>query len=145
MVNTFAKLVLEKKFLDQASLLNKDVKIKLLKCLQNLVIDTNYPGLQTKKVKGSKFNLFECRVDRNIRLIYDRDGDNLRCWFIGEHDDTLNKASSNCIFVDDIEIFVESQESHQKQSQNNHKYSKKGTVFIQYLLAEYEDELLRIT
>lgn len=95
-------------FLEQASLLPKDTKVKLFKCLNYLCNDPKHPSLHTKKVKGASSNVFECRVDRCVRLIFDRVDSSLRCWYVGEHDTTLKLASGTGISVDDIEIIEES-------------------------------------
>ena len=95
-------------FLEQAAVLPKDTKAKLFKCLHYLCNDPRHPSLHTKKVKGTSSNVFECRVDRCIRLIFDRVGSSLRCWYVGEHNSTLKLASGAGMSVDDIELIEES-------------------------------------
>jgi mRNA-degrading endonuclease YafQ of YafQ-DinJ toxin-antitoxin module len=87
-------LLMQPEFLKRASNLSKEAKNKLLRVLWLLSEDYRHPGLQTKKVQGTKNSVFECRVDQAIRLIYDLEGVNLRCWYVGEHDAALHFATS---------------------------------------------------
>jgi hypothetical protein len=51
--------------------------------------------------------MYECRVDRSTRLIYDVSDRSLRCWYVGEHDTALSfaaQAGERSVLVDDIEI-----------------------------------------
>jgi mRNA-degrading endonuclease YafQ of YafQ-DinJ toxin-antitoxin module len=76
-------------FLTLAADLPKETKSKLFKVLRQLSTDHRHPGLQTKKIQGTKADVFECRVDDSIRLIYDLAETSLRCWFVGAHDTAL--------------------------------------------------------
>jgi mRNA-degrading endonuclease YafQ of YafQ-DinJ toxin-antitoxin module len=91
-------------FLEQASQLSKETRAKIIKCLQNLSSNIKHPGLQTKKIKGARNTLYECRVDKEVRLVYDQKEGYLRCWWIGHHDPVLKYAVSEDLIVDDIEI-----------------------------------------
>ena len=121
-------------FLQQAELLSKDVKSKLIKCLRLLSVDFRHPGLQTKKVQGSVGVLFECRVDQSIRLIYDLHENALRCWYVGEHDKSLRFASNNEIAVDDIELI-----EHEKTNEPYIAYLQDGLLpsFVEMILNEF--------
>lgn len=95
-------------FLECAASLTKDAKSKLLKIMKLLSENIRHPGLQSKRVKGSQAPVYECRVDQGIRLIYDRNKDTLRCWYVGTHDSALTFATSGNIpegfHIDDIEF-----------------------------------------
>lgn len=93
-------------FLESASSLSKETQSKLLRILKLLSSDVRHPGLQSKKLKGSKADLYECRVDRNVRLIYDAAPGSLRCWYVGAHDRALSFEPHPVegLPVDDIEI-----------------------------------------
>lgn len=102
-------LSLNADFLSVAASLPKEAKAKLIRILWLLSEDFRHPSLQTKKVKGSKSEVYECRVDQVIRLIYDISGGNLRCWYVGDHDAALTFAinfsqSDGAVIVDDIEM-----------------------------------------
>jgi len=99
-----SSLVLAPSFLEQADRLSKEAKAKLVKCLRFLSSDTSHPGLRTKPLKGTRKTLYECRVDRSTRLVYDRNGGSLRCWCVGPHDETLRRAASDDLQVDDIDL-----------------------------------------
>lgn len=81
-------------FLDGASSLSKETKSKLLKCLSLLCNNYRHPSLQTKKIKGNSDNVYECRVDSNIRLIYDIQGLCIRCWHVGPHDHAIRQGEN---------------------------------------------------
>ena len=96
-------------FLERAASLSKQSKSKLVRILHTLSKDYRHPSLQCKKVKGTKAFLYECRVDRGIRLIYDVGEGCLRCWYVGKHEQALGFATersrkSQESIVDDIEI-----------------------------------------
>jgi mRNA-degrading endonuclease RelE of RelBE toxin-antitoxin system len=102
-------LMIHPKFLECAASLPKHIKSKLVKVLWLLSENFAHPSLQCKKVKGSQVNVFECRVDQSIRLIYDEHQGVLRCWYVGEHDCALDFAQFKAgqmthVFVDDIQI-----------------------------------------
>ena len=96
------QLLLAPEFLEQANRLDKATKAKLIKCLRNLSANTDHPGLETKKIKGARATVFECRVDRSVRLIYDVMGGLLRCWGVGAHDSALTAGRG--LAVDDIDL-----------------------------------------
>jgi len=101
-------VMLKPSFMKQAMLLPKDAKAKLLKCVYLLCENVRHPGLQTKRVRGTTDPLFECRVDQDIRLIYDNASGLLRCWFVGNHDEALKFAEISRISVDDIDVLQDS-------------------------------------
>lgn len=101
------KILIPPQFLESAEVLPRDVKSKLIRILRLLSKDLRHPSLQCKKVKGSKADVFECRVDRDVRLIYDCIPGAIRCWYIGEHNAALRFAEDavpSRISVDDIEV-----------------------------------------
>lgn len=101
-MSTKSTLLVVPEFLERAASLPKDIKSKLVRVLWLLSQDFSHPSLQTKKVRGTNTDIYECRVDQGTRLIYDvRDGA-LRCWYVGDHDSALTFAAS--AEVDDIEI-----------------------------------------
>lgn len=95
-------------FLEQADKLPKDKKSKIFKVLSQLSSNIFHPGLQTKKLLKTNATVYECRVDRSIRLIYDVVENNLRCWYVGPHDDAIkfgnNLTRNDLQHVDDIEV-----------------------------------------
>ena len=110
MSSDYAKrsLTIEPEFLHAASELPKNLKVTLMKVLRLLSEDVRHPSLQTKKVQSARGDMFECRVDQKIRLIYDNFQGTLRCWYVGEHDYTLavaqKKYGTGSVIVDDIEV-----------------------------------------
>lgn len=102
-------LMIHPKFLECAASLPKAAKSKLVRILWLLSENTSHPGLQCKKVRGSQADVYECRVDRTIRLIYDVGHGTLRCWYVGKHDSALDFARVSAphipeILVDDIQV-----------------------------------------
>jgi mRNA-degrading endonuclease YafQ of YafQ-DinJ toxin-antitoxin module len=102
-------LVVMPDFLKRAAELDKAVKTKLVRILWLLSEDFRHPSLQCKKVQGARHQVFECRVDQGVRLIYDTVHGMLRCWFVGEHDMALRFAvnlspPAETVEVDDIAI-----------------------------------------
>lgn len=95
-------------FLERAAALSKNGKVKLLKCMNLLSRDLGHPGLQCKKVKGAKLSIYECRVDNNIRLIYDMVGGVLRCWYVGKHDEAINFGMRVCeeVWLEEVGVGV---------------------------------------
>ncbi len=73
-------VVILPKFLERAAFLPKDAKSKLVKIMWLLSEDFRHPSLQTSKIQGAHATVYECRVDSNIRLIYDMINGALRCW-----------------------------------------------------------------
>ena len=97
-------------FLSLAAELPKETKSKLFRVLRQLSIDHRHPGLQTKKIQGTKSDVFECRVDDTVRIIYDIAEAKLRCWFVGAHDAALRfgvrMGSKDMDRIDDIQASV---------------------------------------
>lgn len=90
---TSRSIVVFPEFLSLAADLPKETKVKLFRILRQLSNDVRHPGLQTKKIQGTKAEVFECRVDNSIRMVYDLNDQNLRCWYVGPHDDAINYGS----------------------------------------------------
>lgn len=134
-------LVLALDFLQQADLLSKEGKAKLIKCLRLLAFNPQHPGLRTKKLKGARHPLFECRVDRRIRLVYDWDNAQLRCWWVGDHDKTLAKGASANIEVDDIFIDQEALVTDSLERWEDKDLS--GVEFVSSTISVIEVELLQ--
>ncbi len=101
------KLLIAPRFLERAETLPADLRSRLVRILTLLSKDFHHPSLQSKKVKGSRAEIFECRVSKDIRLIFDRVPGAIRCWYVGEHDVALRFAEQTAhdgIPVDDIEV-----------------------------------------
>jgi mRNA-degrading endonuclease YafQ of YafQ-DinJ toxin-antitoxin module len=81
-----AEIVMCNGFLEAAAALDKAIKSKLIKAMWLLSEDFRHPSLQSKKIQGARADVFECRVDQNVRLVYDRMGARIRCWYVGSHD-----------------------------------------------------------
>jgi mRNA-degrading endonuclease YafQ of YafQ-DinJ toxin-antitoxin module len=93
-------------FLKCTTALPKDIKLKLLRILDLLSRDFRHPSLQCKKISGATANVYECRVDQQVRLVYDIAGSLLRCWYVGDHDIALRygatmKSHHGGVSVDD--------------------------------------------
>lgn len=93
----------------RAADLSKEAKASLIKALYLLSQNVRHPSLQTKKVKGTRADLYECRVDQGTRLVYDVKDGALRCWYVGDHDAALCFAESSGrygvgVAVDDIQV-----------------------------------------
>jgi mRNA-degrading endonuclease YafQ of YafQ-DinJ toxin-antitoxin module len=107
-------------FLKCAVGLSKEEKAMLVKVLWLLGENFRHPSLQSKRVKSAQIPLYECRVDQNVRLIYDLHNDRLRCLYVGNHDEALRFAESGHRHisispeVDDIEISAESSSAGDK-------------------------------
>lgn len=102
-------LVVLPQFLISAAALQKDVKAKLVRILWMLSQDFRHPSLQCKKVQGARNEVYECRVDQGIRLVYDVVNGMLRCLYVGDHDDALRYAmravpQATVVEVDDVEV-----------------------------------------
>ncbi len=96
-------ILMNNDFLDAASALPKEIKSKLFKVLSYLASNVRHPSLQCKKIKGSKGSLYECRVDQQIRLIYDLSSQGIRCWYVGAHDMALKVGESmDELIVEDV-------------------------------------------
>jgi mRNA-degrading endonuclease RelE of RelBE toxin-antitoxin system len=132
-------LLILPEFLASASELPKDIRAKIIKCLNLLSTDIRHSGLQTRKIEGSAASVYECRVDRNIRLIYDLYNQSIRCWFVGAHDIALQYGEKKVIptkgfFVDDICVATEGDSSFQIQ-----QYLTTGRTTINFVSFEVDD------
>lgn len=65
------------------------IQKKAKDALQKLMKDISHPGLQVKRVKGTK-NIFEARIDRSSRFTFEISDSVIILRNIGEHDKTLN-------------------------------------------------------
>ena len=81
-----SEIVMCNGFLEAATALDKAIKSKLIKAMWLLSENFRHPSLQCKKIQGANADVFECRVDQDIRLIYDCVGARIRCWYVGSHD-----------------------------------------------------------
>lgn len=94
--------------LQDAMSLSKDAKAKFIKTLRLLVEDFRHPSLQCKRVQGARVDLFECRIDQELRLLYDVSEGSIRCWHLGHHDSALLSGrtlrTDEQIMVDDIDL-----------------------------------------
>lgn len=81
-----SEIVMCNGFLEAASALDKAIKSKLIKAMWLLSENFRHPSLQCKKIQGARTDVFECRVDQDVRLIYDCVGARIRCWYVGSHD-----------------------------------------------------------
>ena len=81
-----SEIVMCNGFLEAATTLDKAIKSKLIKAMWLLSENFRHPSLQCKKIQGARADVFECRVDQDVRLIYDCVGARIRCWYVGSHD-----------------------------------------------------------
>ena len=128
-------------FLARASALSKSSKAKLIKILSYLAEDFRHPSLKCKKVKGNKNSVYECRLDKGMRVIYDIAGEVLRCWYVGEHDDALRFATNlsledSGILVDDIgpKEFDQNIEILQEYLDHDVSFENFQTLELEYVL-----------
>jgi mRNA-degrading endonuclease YafQ of YafQ-DinJ toxin-antitoxin module len=70
--------------------LTEEQKALSRKAIENLVVDTRYPGLRVKKVKVTE-HIWEARVNRSIRMTFQIEGDTIILRNIGQHDETLGR------------------------------------------------------
>lgn len=68
--------------------LDQDEKKTLQKKLSLMSKNPHHPSLRTKKVQGTN-DLFECTVNRRIRLTWQYEGESIMLRVIGEHDEVL--------------------------------------------------------
>lgn len=68
--------------------LKKDEQKALQKKLSLMSKNPHHPSLRTKKVLGTN-DLFECTVNRGIRLTWQYEGESILLRVIGEHDEVL--------------------------------------------------------
>ena len=102
-------LLMLPEFMVRAASLPKERKAALVKALYLLSQNVRHPSLQTKKIHGSRAELYECRVDQGTRLVYDTLGEALRFWYVGDHDTALGFGESHVrmgggLVVEDIEM-----------------------------------------
>ena len=69
--------------------LPKQVREKTKKAIQQLMTDMAHPGLQVKRIRGTK-DIYEARVDRGVRFTFEINNDNIILRNVGEHDKTLS-------------------------------------------------------
>ena len=89
-----SSLIMMPNVLDQANKLPKDIKSKLFRCLSLLSEDFRHPSLQCKKIKSNTQDVYECRIDKSYRLIYDLLNRSIRCWYVGDHDLAIKFGSN---------------------------------------------------
>ena len=68
--------------------LSKDDKKSVQKFLQLLGNDPGYPGLHTRKMKGSK-RIWEARPSARLRITFEISGQTITVRNVGEHDRVL--------------------------------------------------------
>ena len=97
------QIVVGHDFLEAAAGLPKEDRAKLVRTLALLSGNVRHPGLRTRKIQGAKTAMYECRIDQALRLIYDMEGDMLRCWHVGPHDKTLKiGAHHSDVVIEDL-------------------------------------------
>lgn len=83
-------LVYTARFAEAATRLPKEARAKLPKALKLLAVDHRHPGLQTKKIQGlGDREIFEARLDQNIRFTFQVQEDVLILRNIDQHDACL--------------------------------------------------------
>jgi mRNA interferase RelE/StbE len=85
------RLTLTERFRKSALELEPEIRTKLRKQIELLVLDPRHPSLRVRKIKGTA-SIFEARVDRNFRFTFEYGGKHevvLRV--VGAHDPTLKK------------------------------------------------------
>ncbi|WP_144004914.1 hypothetical protein [Solidesulfovibrio fructosivorans] len=93
-------------FITEASLLTSQTKTKLFKIFKLLSDNPRHPSLQTSKIKPHNI-LYECRVDKTYRLVFDVQNNQLRLWSVGRHDGPLKFGelkSATSIHSDDSSV-----------------------------------------
>ena len=60
------------------------------KAITNLAINTQYPSLRVKKIKGTE-NIWEARVSLSLRITFRIEGNTIILRNIGRHDETLER------------------------------------------------------
>jgi hypothetical protein len=94
-------------FLSCAESLQKPHRLKVLKALKNLSMDHRHPGLRTRRIQSAANAVYECRLDQSLRIVYDVFNDQIRCWYVGDHDFALDRIGKHVskdakVSVDDI-------------------------------------------
>lgn len=74
-----------KNFTDELRKLPKNYQGIVFETIQKLRDNPGYPSLHTKKLKGH-VGLFESRVNRDLRLIWQYDDDKIALVDVGRHD-----------------------------------------------------------
>ncbi len=70
--------------------LPKDVQMRVRKATALLMENPRHPSLQAKPIQGIP-GIYECRVDQNYRMTYERiPGDILLLRIVGLHDEALH-------------------------------------------------------
>jgi mRNA-degrading endonuclease RelE of RelBE toxin-antitoxin system len=70
--------------------LTEKEKTAALKAIEHLLLDMRYPALRVKKIKGTEY-IWEARVNRSIRMTFQKNGDILILRNVGHHDEALGK------------------------------------------------------
>jgi len=78
------KLYATDKFKKAKERLSKEEKKQIIKAVVLLQQDPRYPGLKSKKIKGQE-NLMECRVNKDIRIIWQYREDVIVLLAVGRH------------------------------------------------------------
>jgi mRNA interferase RelE/StbE len=73
--------------------LDQDEQKALQKKLSLMSKNPYHPSLRTKKVQGAN-DLFECSVNRSIRMTWQHKGESLWLRVIGSHDEVLKNPFS---------------------------------------------------
>jgi len=78
------KLYATGKFKKAKDSLTANEKKQVIKTVAMLQRDPNYPGLQSKKIKGKHY-LMECRVNKDIRILWQYKNDVIILLAVGRH------------------------------------------------------------
>ena len=70
-------------------LTNKE-KALARKVITNLAVNTRYPALRVKKIKGAE-NIWEARESRSLRITFQMEGSTIILRNIGHHNETLGR------------------------------------------------------
>ncbi len=79
------KIIFTKTFENCFESLPKKIKVKVVKQLDMLFNDKNYPSLKIHKIKGTT-NIWELRVDRNYRITFEKLPEGYLLRVVGKHD-----------------------------------------------------------
>ncbi len=62
----------------------QELRSRVMDAIQRLRVDPGHPGLKAHRIKNTP-GKWECYVNQGWRIIYDREGDMLRLWRLGDH------------------------------------------------------------
>ncbi len=79
------KIIFTKTFENCFESLPKKIKVKVVKQLDMLFNDKNYPSLKIHKIKRTT-NIWELRVDRNYRITFEKLPEGYLLRVVGKHD-----------------------------------------------------------